>query len=289
MSDSVRLKSLADSVGKSQSLQQGISHLGEAFSLFSQETARLQEAYTRLQEQFKAVNTEMQRLQKQALLADRMKELGEMAASVAHEIRNPLGGIQGYASLLYRDLAELPAKQKMVEPILEGAKALSRLVERVLDYSKPLEMHLVSTDLGAFVQEVIHLIQVDPCLPPNIEIEKDLLEKPLFVPLDGALMRSALLNLLYNAIQAMPSGGTLSLAISKTKDRAQIAISDTGVGILPEHLEKIFSPFFTTKEKGTGLGLSETYKIVQLHFGTLEVRSAPGKGSTFTLHLPLVR
>lgn len=247
---------------------------------------RLQEAYARLQEQFKAVNTEMQRLKTQALLADRMKELGEMAASVAHEIRNPLGGIQGYASLLFRDLAGLPEKQKMVEPILEGAKALSRLVDRVLNYSKPLETRLVSTDLGAFVQEVIHLIQVDPCLPPNIEIEKDLLEKPLFVLLDAELMRSALLNLLYNAIQAMPSGGTLSLSISKIKDRAHIAISDTGVGILPEHLDKIFSPFFTTKEKGTGLGLSETYKIVQSHFGTLEVRSKPSKGSTFTLHLP---
>jgi signal transduction histidine kinase len=177
----------------------------------------------------------------------------------------------------------------MVEPILEGAKALGRLVERVLNYSKPLEMRLVPTDLGAFVQEVIHLIQIDPCLPANIEIEKDLLEKPLFVPLDVELMRSALLNLLYNAIQAMPSGGTLSLAISKTKERALIAISDTGLGIHPDHLEKIFSPFFTTKERGTGLGLSETYKIVQSHFGTLEVRSAPGKGATFTLHLPLVR
>ncbi len=226
--------------------------------------------------------TEMRRLQREAERKDRMQELGEMAASVAHEIRNPLGGIQGYASLLHRDLEKQEPLQQMAGHIIEGSKRLSRLVEDVLQYARPIQLKKERVDLSSLLQEVCAFIQVDPNFPTGVSVH---LEKPasLYLLLDSELFRAALLNLIYNALQAMPQGGDLIIQLHENKGRVSLSITDTGVGIGPENLEKLFTPYFTTKEKGTGLGLCETYKIVEAHFGTIEVHSHIGKGTTFII------
>lgn len=233
--------------------------------------------------------TEMQRLQRTANRNDRMKELGEMAATVAHEIRNPLGGIRGYATLLYRDLASQKNLQEMAGFVIEGTKSLENLVSTILSYSKPVQIIPQSLELGAFLKQLGKFVRVDPAYPPNVKLDIHIPQDPILAPADPEALKSCLLNLIFNACQAMPQGGLLTISLLKLDNTCQIAVTDTGVGIDPNHLQQLFSPFFTTKKKGTGLGLVEAQKIVQAHGGQLDVRSQLGRGSTFTVALPLKR
>lgn len=232
---------------------------------------------------------EKQKLQLIANRNDRMKELGEMAATVAHEIRNPLGGMRGYASLLYRDLSDAPHLQEMAGTIIEGTKSLEKAVSAILHYAKPLQVQPQTADAGAFLKQVGKFIKVDPAFPSNVRLDLHIPYAPLLAPIDAEALKAALLNLIFNAFQAMPLGGTLTLSLLKMETTCQIAVTDTGVGIEEEQLNHLFSPFFTTKQKGNGLGLVETKKIVQAHGGTIDVRSQPKKGTTFTITLPLKR
>ncbi len=231
--------------------------------------------------------TEMRRLQMLASRHDRLKELGEMAAALAHEIRNPLGGIEGFAGLLYRDLEGTPAEQNMASQIIMGAQALNKLVNNVLNYARPLQVSLHPIELLPLLQEVKQLVEVDPLLPQPFEFAIEAAISPIIIPIDRDMLKGVLLNLVVNATQAMPHGGKLILRLSKEANYAIIAVADTGQGIAPQNLEKIFSPFFTTKHAGNGFGLSEVHKMVQAHGGTVEVQSVVNKGSTFTIKLPI--
>ncbi|MBF8263429.1 MAG: Two-component sensor histidine kinase [Parachlamydiales bacterium] len=231
--------------------------------------------------------SEMQRLQRTANRNDRMKELGEMAATVAHEIRNPLGGIRGYATLLSRDLADQKNLQEMAEFIIEGTKSLETLVSTILSYARPIQIQPQSLEIGAFLKQIGQFVRVDPAYPRGVKLDIHIPQDPILAPFDPQAFKSCLLNLIYNAFQAMPQGGLLTIALLQLDNTCQIAVSDTGVGIEASHLNQLFSPFFTTKQKGTGLGLVEAQKIVQAHGGQLDVRSQIGRGSTFTIILPL--
>ena len=233
--------------------------------------------------------TQMQKLQMIASRNDRLKELGEMAAVVAHEIRNPLGGIRGFASLLFRDLESSPHLQEMARYILDGTKSLERLVMNVLQFAKPVQLQPGLHDIVALIKEVIRFIKVDPTFSNHIKIELHLTVEKFEAFVDKELLKSSLLNLFMNAIQSMEDQkeGLITLSLIQTNDSYKISISDTGRGIEEKDLDKIFSPFFTTKEKGTGLGLSETYKIIQAHFGTIDVRSEYKVGTTLTITLPV--
>jgi PAS domain S-box-containing protein len=231
--------------------------------------------------------TELRRLQTLAARHDRLKELGEMAAMVAHEIRNPLGGIKGFASLLERDLKQQPELAKMAGYIIEGTDTLNRLVNTILNYSRPIQPRLETTDLVALMHELVEHIQADPSFNPNIHIHIHAKKQPVAAPVDPAILKSAILNLLVNSIQAMPQGGQINLNVGKEKGDAIIQVTDTGTGIPEENMEKLFSPFFTTRSDGNGFGLAEVHKVVQAHAGTIEAISALGKGTTFTLKLPL--
>lgn len=233
--------------------------------------------------------SEKQKLQLIAGRNDRMKELGEMAATVAHEIRNPLGGIRGYAALLFRDLRDQPNLQEMAANILEGTKSLEKIVSTILHYSKQVEIQAQTLDLGAFLKQVGKFVKVDPAFPGNVRMSLHIPDIPALVPFDPVALKSALLNLIFNAIQAMPQGGELTISLLMMASTCQINIADTGVGIEDEQLSMLFSPFYTTKKGGNGLGLVETQKIIQAHLGAIDVRSKVGKGSTFTITLPLKR
>ncbi|MDF2549787.1 MAG: putative two-component sensor histidine kinase [Chlamydiales bacterium] len=231
--------------------------------------------------------TEMHRLQKMASLNDRMKELGEMAASVAHEIRNPLGGIKGFAALLKRDLCNQPHLKKMAEYIVDGADSLNRLVTNVLNYSRPLQVQLELKNLTEEMKVALDIIQLDAPLSEGVSFHFEASADALILPLDAHLFRSALLNLLINAVQSMDKKGQVFVRIDQIKDEVAISIQDEGCGISEENLEKIFSPFFTTKTKGNGFGLPQVHKIIQAHGGTIEVSSFERKGTSFTIKLPL--
>lgn len=233
--------------------------------------------------------SEKQKLQLIANRNDRMKELGQMAATVAHEIRNPLGGIRGYASLLYRDLKEEQNLQEMAGYIIEGTKSLEKIVSAILHYSKPIQIQPRTLDLGAFLKQIGKFIKVDPAFPSNVKLGMHIPDSPLLAPFDPEALKSAMLNLIFNAFQAMPHGGELLISLLKMDSLCQISVADTGVGIEADQLNHLFSPFYTTKMGGNGLGLVETQKIIQAHFGEIHVRSQMGKGTTFTITLPLKR
>lgn len=231
--------------------------------------------------------SEKQKLQLALHRNDRMTELGKMATTIAHEIRNPLGGIRGFASLLYRDLAHNAHLQEMTSFIVEGTKNLEKIVNSVLYYSKPLEIQMRTQDLGAFIRQLAKFIKFDPAFPSTIKLLLHIPDAPILLPFDSGTLKSAMLNLIFNAIQAMPQGGELSISLLVMARFCQIAIHDTGIGMDDEQQASLFSPFFTTKKRGHGLGLVETKKIVEAHLGTIDVRSQLRKGSTFTITLPM--
>lgn len=231
--------------------------------------------------------TKLRRLQQAAHHHDRLKELGELAAHLAHEIRNPLGGIRGFAHLLQQELCERPDLQQMASYIVQGADDLNQFVSQVLLYARPFQAHVENIDLVHFIEEIRQLMQADAGWNGNIQFTIQSPVAELLVPLDPQLFKSALLNLFVNAVQAMPEGGHLTVNLEPDPSWVTIRVEDTGVGIAPEHLPKIFSPFFTTKETGNGLGLAEVHKVIQAHQGWIEVQSEVGKGTTFTIKIPL--
>lgn len=231
--------------------------------------------------------TELRQLQIIASRNDRLKELGEMAAMVAHEIRNPLGGIKGFASLLERDLKEHPEMAKMAGYIIEGTNTLNRLVNAILNYSRPVQLRLESTNLVALMNELVEHILADSSISPTIKIGVEASKQEITAPTDPAIIKGAILNLVVNSIQAMPDGGRISIVVDEALGHAIIQVVDTGVGISPENLNKLFSPFFTTRSEGNGFGLAEVHKVVQAHGGTIEAESIISQGTSFTLKLPL--
>lgn len=233
--------------------------------------------------------TEARRLQALAARHDRMKELGDMVATVAHEIRNPLGGIRGFATLLHRDLAGQPQLKDMAQHIIEGADHLSQFVTHVLNYARPAQPHLEPIDLNALMEELRVYVEADSSLDTKIRLTVTPFTVPVIAPVDRQLLQAALLNLVVNAIQAMPQGGELKLTIGQIGEKARIEVADTGEGIPPENIPKLFSPFFTTRATGNGFGLAEVKKIVLAHGGTIDVQSEVGRGTTFTLNLPMKR
>jgi signal transduction histidine kinase len=221
--------------------------------------------------------TEINRLRKAALTNSRLSEIGEMAATLAHEIRNPLGGIEGFASLLVRDLEASPKLSNMAKNIAEGACHLNGLVTSILIYAKPLEMRLTKTDISSLVEEVIQLIPKTK----NIHFEKPL--QPLNSIVDIHHLKRALHNIVQNALEA--ASMEVQITLSATTEEIFIHVKDDGPGILPEHLSKIFSPFFTTKTRGTGLGLSESHKIISALDGHITIDTLINAGSCFTIQL----
>lgn len=230
--------------------------------------------------------TEFKQLQILASRNDRMKALGEMAAQVAHEIRNPLGGIKGFASLLHRDLHDKPELLRLTDYIVEGANTLDRLVTQVLNFSRPFTLEFKNTNLAELLNELKETLLAENALHDTIEFSLQI-DKPISCSVDAGLLKAALHNLLMNAIQAMPDGGKLTVKLNSNSTKAEIEIIDTGVGIPQEHLKKLFSPFFSTKPDGNGLGLAEAHKVVQAHGGEITVDSYSGCGTCFTIKIPL--
>ncbi len=230
--------------------------------------------------------TEMRRLQSIANRNDRLKELGEMAAMVAHEIRNPLGGIKGFASLLYRDLEKQPELQHMAKYIIDGTDSLNKLVSTILNYARPLQMRIELADLLPLLQDLKQFIQADDNVKDKVQVQLQTKYNQLLAPIDTGLFKSALLNLAVNAIQAMPNGGTLTLTLDNIDGNAIIKVRDTGIGIAPENIPKLYTPFFTTRPDGNGFGLAEVLKIIQAHGASIEVKSELNKGTEFTIKIP---
>ena len=236
--------------------------------------------------------TEMKRLEEQVRRMHTLAALGEMAATVAHEIRNPLGGIASFANLLERDLETDDPSRRLVRKITEGVARLNRIVSSLLSYTRPLNLNTHPVDLMQTVEEAAAFFEIDlERKQQAVEIRRLFLETPCVCQVDTEQFHQVILNLLLNATQAMPEGGTIELEVAQTSDAdgdwIVTRVRDTGMGIDEELQEKLFTPFFTTKEDGTGLGLVTSRKIIEAHGGNIVVDSTPGDGTCFTIALPL--
>ena len=211
-----------------------------------------------------------------------MAALGEMAALVAHEVRNPLAGISGFAGLLKRELKN-PNLAMMVDKILDGAADLERLVSALLNYTNRLELSQEPLPLKELVELTIRDWEGG--------VEKNFEQKELLIRGDGQYLKMALRNLVENAFQAAGREGKVKISLGSGPQgkTARLSVSDDGPGIPLETQKKIFTPFYTTREEGTGLGLAIVKKIVEAHRGKVWVESLPQKGATFYIELPLWR
>lgn len=230
-------------------------------------------------------------LRQQLLQAQRLSSVGELASSVAHEFNNILTTIINYAKMGVRN-AETKDQTQAFERILRGGQRAATIVHGMLGFARNNVTRREPTDLAKIVDEVLLLTEKD-LSKHRIHVEKRILAKPVVQAVSGQI-EQILLNLVINARQSMPNGGRLKVELRENAagDTAEVSISDTGVGIAPEHLRQIFEPFFTTKQPdamgrgGTGLGLSVCRQIIEQHHGRIRVESVVGKGSTFTLKLP---
>jgi len=230
-----------------------------------------------------------------------LSALGEMAANVAHEIRNPLGSIGGFATLLERDLDDDDPRRNLVKKIIEGVASLDKIVTNLLIYTRPLAADLRWTNLIEYVNEVLAFIEVDiesQSLP--ISLKRDFPLYPLGARIDPSLMQQVLLNIFQNAIYAMKGcGGVLTIRLSRTKDctphkkvngfsqeHVELTVEDQGVGMSEEVQKKIFNPFFTTREDGTGLGLAISKKMIQEQNGSIAVSSQLDVGTKIIIRIP---
>ncbi|MFQ5560271.1 MAG: PAS domain-containing sensor histidine kinase [Nitrospinota bacterium] len=220
----------------------------------------------------------------------RLREMGEMAARIAHEIRNPLGSIELNTSLLGRGLDE--DKKKITDRILASTRSLNAVVSNLLYYTKAPKPSIRKVYLPQLIDELLFFIEF-MLNQQKIIVEKKYTGEGVVLG-DTELLKQVFLNILRNAVQAMPSGGSLGVKIKQESNACMqgetayttVEFSDTGCGIHPENLKKIFYPFFTSKENGTGLGLAIAQNIMDSLQGRINAVNKPGRGSTFTVSLP---
>ncbi|TKJ38574.1 hypothetical protein CEE37_12485 [candidate division LCP-89 bacterium B3_LCP] len=223
------------------------------------------------------------------LRAERLSVVGEVAASVAHEIRNPLTSIGGFTRAVLRDLdknEKFKTNRRFLSIILEEVKRLERIVNDILGFVKPVTSRFENRDLSQVVEQTFSMMagEIDE---NSIIITRDYEENLSAVWIDEDQIRQVFLNLFRNALHAMKGGGMLSVITKMDNDTVKLYISDTGVGIPEEHKNKLFTAFFTTKSTGSGLGLTVSSQIIRNHGGKIEVESQEGEGTTFIITLPL--
>ncbi len=212
---------------------------------------------------------------------DRLATVGEMAAGLAHEIRNPLGAIKGAAQYLM-PTQENTQQNEFLRIIVNEVDRLNKIVSQFLNYAKPLSQNLTETDLSELLQSTLQIISRD--LPDNVHLTYQ--SRSYFAVVDPSLIQQVFLNIILNAIQAMPDGGELKISMRNIKKSVEMIFEDTGIGISEENLKKIFIPFFTTREGGTGLGLAISHKIVRAHQGNFHLESELRKGTKLIMTLP---
>lgn len=220
-------------------------------------------------------------------LSRRMAAIGRLTAGVGHEVKNPINAIVVHLELLKNKLAgEHSPATRHLEVIDAEIHRLDRVVQTLVDFSRPVELQLREQDLGKIVADVLALA-TEELTTHNVKLETRLPSTPMIVNVDADLLKQAMLNVTLNGAQAMPNGGTLRVILEEERRMAVLRIADNGSGIPPEILEKIFDLYFTTKSGGSGIGLAMTYRILQLHHGSVDVQSKVGRGTEFFLRIPL--
>ena len=216
---------------------------------------------------------------------ERLAALGKLASGVAHEIRNPLSSIKGFAAILARKAGDDPTAQDVARTMTHEVDRLNRVISELLEFARPAELDPKPVRLRDIIQHSLKLVEKD-AHHAGVHFGVDIVPPDLEAVLDADRFAQVLLNLYLNAIQAMDSGGALTVRASMDRGELRVAVEDTGPGISPEALGHIFDPYFTTKPNGVGLGLSIVHKIVEAHGGEIAVDRADGDGTRFVIRIP---
>ena len=241
---------------------------------------------------------------------EKLAELGELTGHLAHEIRNPLSTVKVNLRLLSEDVASLAGirrgtagnaeevldetgkryrrQLRKIETIEREAERLSDILNDFLKYAGRVELHQARSDINEVLDDLIDFYEPQ-ALGQNVQIRRNLQKKPIYCSLDADLIKQAFLNLFINAVQAMGNGGELILSTQVQSDTVRVEVIDTGPGIASEEQPKIFEAYYTTKRGGTGLGLATCRRIIEEHGGHVDLYSEPGKGSNFTIVLPVLK
>lgn len=264
-----------------------IDDLGQIILAYSGVTEKLQQSHDQLTQTVQALRLELSEKNRLLERRNRLAALGEMAAGMAHEIRNPLGGIQLYSSILAKELADRPQSLQLVHKIAGGVKLLDGLVSQVLQFTREITAHAVASNLAGVVDQAVDLASA------TLQMRGVACHvngpRPMPVTIDPLLVGQAILNLILNAAEAIGNGGEIDVRFGPPTDgdvrQFHLLVTDTGPGIPPEVLDRIFNPFFTTKESGTGLGLSIVHRVVEAHDGTITASNLEGGGAKFDVRI----
>jgi PAS domain S-box-containing protein len=228
---------------------------------------------------------ENEHIQAQLFRTEKLAEIGQLAAGVAHEIRNPLAGIRGAIEVLNENSLPTEVRQQLMVEILQRVDRLNHAVQDLLEYAKPMSPSKTLISLNELLESVIQGLMHDPQLH-EIEVSRHI-RSQVVVDTDPVLVERIIINIFLNAVQAMEHSGRLDILLDQKDGQALIAFTDSGPGIQAEYLDRIFNPFFTTRAKGSGLGLALCKKYMEELGGSIKVKSDLGKGSTFLVYLPL--
>jgi two-component system sensor histidine kinase PilS (NtrC family) len=231
--------------------------------------------------------TQVRSLEETSRRQDRLAAIGRMAASIAHEIRNPLAAMRGSIQMLRSEMNSDPAQTELMEIILRESDRLNRIITDFLSYARPRSLVQARVDVGDLLHQTFALMRHSPEIGANQSLIEEVPDEALYAEADEGQLKQVFWNLARNALQAMPQGGTLRATLEENSNqRLSITFTDTGRGMTPEQVEQLFEPFSSTTG-GTGLGLSIVYQIIRDHGGTINVRSRVGQGTTITVELPI--
>jgi signal transduction histidine kinase len=297
----LRLRALSQAVAAGDLNQQTeldrpdeIGELAEAFDTMTQhlrertaEAARLYAETVQRNTELAEINARLQSTQQQLVQSEKLAAVGQLTAGIVHDVKNPLTVIKGMAESLQDEPELKPYANRELALIRESATKANQIVSDLLTFSRQSTPEMQQQDLKSTVEAALR-ITTYLTRKAHVQVITALPEQSVYVTYDAQQIEQVLINLIQNAIQAMPQGGTLRVSLSQADQAVALAVQDTGVGISSETLRRIFDPFFTTKPagEGTGLGLSVSYGIIARHHGRIDVESTVGQGTTFTILLP---
>lgn len=268
-----------------------LEDLAEILQMYNDVTQRLEQSHERLQQEVVRLREQLEQKNRELEMKKRLAALGEMAAGIAHEIRNPLGGIQLYASTLAGEVSEKPLARELVQKISSGVRGLNTLVTDMLAFAGNMQIDMRGYELEQIVMHAIELAQ--PSLTQhNVTVVTGEAVSRIMLNVDGRMLERVLLNLVLNASEAIGEAksqkveGRILIDATEQDGAVVITVKDNGPGIAAEVLERLFNPFFTTKHSGTGLGLAIVHRIIEAHNGTITAANNTNEpGAIFTITL----
>jgi signal transduction histidine kinase len=294
-----RISHLIDAIASGTPPDPGRTYFPRALAEEARELAAIESKLELLGERYRGARSDLETVlekldagtrkhfESQIALARRLTAINRLTGRVAHEIKNPLNSIALRLEMLRaRVVEDFPDVQPEFAILSEEIARLDRVVRTFLDFNRPVDVTFEDLDAVASTSETVALIEPEAAAK-GIAVSLDHPQAPVLIRADSGLLQQAILNIAVNAIEAMESGGCLRIIIERAGDNCIIRIADTGPGISPEQIDKVFQLYFTTKPKGTGIGLAMAYRAMQLHGGTIEVDSEMGKGAEFRLSVPL--